>query len=146
MARSEKGRAGGDEPNLLATTQPMNTRATIRISAVVGFLAVALGAFGAHGLKTTLEANNQLPNWNTAAHYHLIHAVAMLAVALHAPARKCAWWLWLGGIILFSGSLYVIGLTNLRILGAFVTPVGGVLLMAGWLALLAPPKNAPAAE
>jgi uncharacterized membrane protein YgdD (TMEM256/DUF423 family) len=114
----------------------MNLRAAIRVSAILGFLAVACGAFGAHGLKGVLEANHQLENWKTAAQYHLIHSVAMLAVALHAPARVWAWRLWLAGIVFFSGSLYVIGLTNMKMLGAFVTPIGGVLLMAGWLALL----------
>jgi uncharacterized membrane protein YgdD (TMEM256/DUF423 family) len=90
-----------------------------------------------------LEANNQLANWNTAAHYHLVHSVAMLVVAIHAPARVWAWRLWLAGIVFFSGSLYAIGLTNLRILGAFVTPLGGVLLMAGWLALFGTAKEEP---
>ena len=120
----------------------MNARAAIRVSAVLGFLAVACGAFGAHGLNSILVANNQLENWKTAAQYHLIHSVAMLAISLQAPARVWAWRLWLAGIVFFSGSLYVIGLTNLRILGAFVTPIGGVLLMAGWLALLRGEKRA----
>ena len=88
-----------------------------------------------------LVANNQVDNWKTAAQYHLVHAVAMLAVALAAPARVWAWRLWLIGILLFSGSLYTIGITNLRILGAFVTPVGGVFLMAGWAALTVSPKG-----
>ena len=95
-----------------------------------------MGAFGAHGLNSILVAHNQLDNWKTAAQYHLVHAVAMLAVALAAPGRVWAWRLWLIGILLFSGSLYTIGITNLRILGAFVTPVGGVFLMAGWAALM----------
>ena len=108
----------------------------------MGFLAVGMGAFGAHGLNATLVANNQLDNWRTASQYHLVHAVAMLAVALAAPTRVWAWRLWLVGIVLFSGSLYTIGLTNLRILGAFVTPIGGLFLMAGWAALISNPKNA----
>jgi uncharacterized membrane protein YgdD (TMEM256/DUF423 family) len=119
----------------------MNSRVAVRISAVMGFLAVAMGAFGAHGFNAILKANDQLANWNTGAHYHLVHAVAMLAVALAAPGRVWAGRLWLIGILLFSGSLYTIGLTNLKILGAFVTPIGGVFLLAGWAALLSKPKS-----
>ena len=118
----------------------MNTSASVRIAAILGFLGVAMGAFGAHGLNAMLLANNNLENWKTAAQYHLIHAVAMLAVALAAPARIWAWRLWLIGILLFSGSLYTIGLTNLKILGAFVTPTGGLFLLAGWGALLTTPR------
>jgi uncharacterized membrane protein YgdD (TMEM256/DUF423 family) len=107
----------------------------------MGFLAVALGAFGAHGLKGVLEGYDQLENWRTAASYHLIHSVALLAIALHLPGRVWAWRLWLAGIVLFSGSLYVIGVTNIRILGAFVTPIGGLFLLAGWAALFANSKT-----
>ena len=119
----------------------MNSSVAVRIAAVMGFLAVAMGAFGAHSLNAILKANDQVANWNTGAHYHLVHAVAMLAVALAAPGRVWAWRLWLIGILLFSGSLYTIGLTNLRILGAFVTPVGGIFLMAGWAALTVKAKG-----
>ncbi len=108
----------------------------VRISAIMGFLAVACGAFGAHGLKGTLDATGQLANWNTAAHYHLIHSVALLAVALHAPFRVWAWRLWLAGTVVFSGTLYVLAVTGMKWLGA-ITPIGGVLLLAGWLALVA---------
>lgn len=107
----------------------------------MGLLAVAAGAFGAHSLNAILEANNQLDIWRTASQYHLVHAVAMLAVALAAPGRVWAWRLWLIGILLFSGSLYTIGITNIRILGAFVTPIGGVFLMAGWAALIPSSKG-----
>jgi len=119
----------------------MNPRLAVRIAAAMGFLAVAMGAFGAHGFNAILKANDQLANWNTGAHYHLVHAVAMLAVALAAPQRVWVWRLWLIGIVLFSGSLYTIGLTNLKILGAFVTPLGGLFLLAGWAALLPNPRN-----
>ena len=107
----------------------------------MGFLAVSLGAFGAHGLKATLEANQQLANWNTAAQYHLIHAVGLVALALHAPLRVWAWRCWLLGILIFSGSLYVLALTNIKVLGA-ITPIGGLFLLGGWLALAIPSKNA----
>lgn len=118
----------------------MNSRAALTISAIMGFLAVALGAFGAHGLEPILLANNRVANWNTASHYHLIHAVGLLALALHAPLRVWAWRCWVGGIVIFSGSLYVLALTNMKWLGA-ITPIGGVLLLAGWLALACPSRS-----
>lgn len=113
----------------------------VRISAIMGFLAIALGAFGAHGLKTTLEANNQLANWNTAAQYHLVHSVALLALALQAPLRLLAWRLLLAGTVIFSGTLYVLGFTGAKWLGA-ITPAGGLLLLAGWLAIFVQGKKA----
>lgn len=108
-----------------------------------GFLAVALGAFGAHGLKTRLadlpDVARRLAWWDTAAHYHLLHALALglLALALErVPA------VWVGragvalsvGIVLFSGSLYAMTLTGVTALGA-VTPLGGVGFLLGWLSL-----------
>jgi uncharacterized membrane protein YgdD (TMEM256/DUF423 family) len=113
----------------------MNSQTAFRISAVLGFLAVVLGAFGAHGLKATFEANGQAANWETAAHYHLIHAAVMLGLAAVQPWRRTAWWLLFAGVVIFSGSLYVLALTNLKWLGA-ITPFGGLSLLAGWLALV----------
>jgi|SRR5688572_20490984 uncharacterized membrane protein YgdD (TMEM256/DUF423 family) len=118
----------------------MHPRTALTVSAIMGFLAVALGAFGAHGLKPSLLANNQLENWNTAAHYHLVHAVAMLALALHAPMRTWAWRFWLLGTVIFSGSLYFLAALNMKVLGA-VTPFGGLFLLAGWAALLFEKRN-----
>ncbi len=113
----------------------------LRITAITGFLAVAFGALGAHGLegalKPTLDAAQlakQLGWWHTAAQYHIIHAVAMLAIALREPVAVWAWRLMLAGIALFSGSLYVMGATGSLAL-RHVTPIGGLLLLAGWLAL-----------
>jgi uncharacterized membrane protein YgdD (TMEM256/DUF423 family) len=117
----------------------MNT--AIRITAITGFLAVALGAIGAHGLQGALKTlppeqfAKQMAWWNTGAQYHIVHAAAMLALALHAPFAKWAWRLMLAGIVLFSGSLYIMaatGATTLR----HLTPIGGFLLLGGWLALL----------
>lgn len=109
----------------------------IMISGLMGALAVACGAFGAHALKSRLPAD-LLAIWNTGAHYHLVHAVALLALALHAQATGrsggWAWGLLLSGVVIFSGSLYALALSGVRVLGA-VTPVGGVLLIAGWIAL-----------
>lgn len=125
----------------------MQSLATLRITAVTGFLAVALGAIGAHGLEAVLRPSldaaqlaKQLAWWHTAGQYHLIHAVAMLAIALHAPLAKWAWRLMLAGIVLFSGSLYAMGATGNTAL-RHVTPIGGLLLLAGWLALCLPERG-----
>lgn len=112
----------------------MNSQTAFRISAVFGFLAVALGAFGAHGLHDMLEKNARLGTWETAVLYHLTHAVVLLVLATLRPLRTCAWWLMLAGIVIFSGTLYTLALTNVKWLGA-ITPVGGVCLLLGWLAL-----------
>lgn len=112
----------------------MNTQAAFRISAIAGFLAVALGAFGAHGLHDLLEKNGRLATWETAVLYHLTHAVVLLLIAALRPLRAVAWWLMLAGVAVFSGTLYVLALTNMKWLGA-ITPFGGVFLLCGWLAL-----------
>lgn len=109
---------------------------------VAGFTAVALGAFGAHALGPRLEAMQRLETWKTATLYHLVHAVALLAVAVAGRGLRVAAWCWVAGTILFSGSLYLLALTGLGYLGA-ITPCGGVLLLAGWLALLLRDRNAP---
>ena len=109
------------------------------IGAVNGFLAVACGAFGAHGLEARLTANGRAANWETAASYHMYHAIAMLAgscVASRAPEamtnRNGA--CFLGGFIFFCGCLYALALTNIKVLGA-ITPIGGVLFLVGWVLL-----------
>ena len=111
-----------------------------RIAAVLCFLAVALGAVGAHGLRSMLEARGMIEVWNKAVFYHFIHAIALLALALYGTINRGACLLLLVGIFLFSGSLYLLALTNLRWLGA-VTPLGGLCFLAGWACLVfAPPK------
>ena len=113
----------------------------IRIAALLCFLAVALGAFGAHWLKPTLESRNLVDVWNKAVLYHFIHAIALLVLALYGTVNRGAWWLFFAGIFLFSGSLYLMALTNLRWLGA-VTPFGGLCFLAGWAWLIiAPPAR-----
>ena len=106
----------------------------IRIGAALGFLGVALGAFGAHALREKLSPAS-LQIWNTAVLYHLLHAVVLLALGLHARAAgadvKTSGALFLAGIVLFSGSLYALALTGIKPLGA-VTPVGGLCFLAGW--------------
>src|SRR5438046_9686465 len=83
-----------------------------RIAAALCFLAVALGAFGAHSLKQTLETHGMLDVWNKAVLYHFIHALALLVLALCGTANRSAWWLLFAGIFLFSGSLDVMPLTT----------------------------------
>ncbi len=106
----------------------------IGVSGVLGFLGVALGAFGAHGLKGKLPPN-LLEAWHTGVLYHLIHALALLALALYARASSANVGLPAGffaaGIVLFSGSLYALALTGVTRLG-LITPFGGLCFLAGW--------------
>lgn len=103
------------------------------------FLGVALGAFGAHGLKTKV-APEMLTTWNTAVQYHLVHALGLLVIGILChlvPAAmlvRAAGWLIFLGVLLFSGSLYVMVLTGIRGLG-MITPIGGVAFLIGWLLL-----------
>lgn len=108
-----------------------------RAAAGFGALAVVLGAFGAHGLKGTLESQGGVSIWETASHYHLLHAVALYAMAVGAPRRRTAWFLMLLGTIVFSGSLYGLAVGGPRWLGP-VTPLGGLAMVLGWGALALP--------
>ena len=111
-----------------------------RIAAALCFLAVALGAFGAHALKSTLQAHDMMEAWKTAVLYHFIHAIALLVLGLGPNRNRGAWWLLFAGIFLFSGSLYLMALTDIQWLGA-ITPLGGLCFLAGWLWLvLRPPE------
>lgn len=109
------------------------------IAALNGFVAVALGAFGAHGLKQRLSAD-LLAVYQTGVQYHFYHTLALLLVAalmLHWPLNNALRWsalLFCIGIVIFSGSLYVLSITGIRWLGA-ITPLGGVAFLAGWIAL-----------
>ncbi|MDB4987145.1 MAG: rane protein [Myxococcaceae bacterium] len=112
-------------------------------AAILGFLSVALGAFGAHGLKARLAAlpdgADRLEWWKTAALYHLTHALALALTAGwfgDTRAGRFACSAFILGIVLFSGSLYTMTLTGVRWLGA-VTPLGGLALLAGWALLAA---------
>lgn len=114
------------------------TRLWFVAGAISGFLGVALGAFGAHGLKARVPPD-LLAVFETGVRYHLVHALALLAVAWAAErwpgtAPGAAGALFLAGIVVFSGSLYLLVLTGQRWLGA-ITPIGGVCFLAGWLAL-----------
>jgi uncharacterized membrane protein YgdD (TMEM256/DUF423 family) len=110
------------------------------LGAISAFIAVAAGAFGAHALRARLPAD-LLAVFETAARYQMYHALGLLAVAWSAaqwPGAlvRSAGWLFVGGTVVFSGSLYVLSLTGLRWLGA-VTPLGGLLFLGGWAALAA---------
>jgi uncharacterized membrane protein YgdD (TMEM256/DUF423 family) len=112
----------------------MSTRRTLLAGALLGGLGVAAGAFGAHVLKDALGAG-RLGWWNTAVQYQMCHAVALLALAaLPVPRRGFAAALLVSGTIVFAGTLYIMALTGLRWLGA-VTPIGGLLMIAGWAVL-----------
>ncbi len=107
--------------------------------AISGFLSVALGAFGAHGLKNRLSAE-MLAIFETGVRYQMYHALALLAVAWACSRWPGTWsagsgWLFLAGTLIFSGSLYVLALSGVRWLGA-ITPLGGLAFLAGWLCLL----------
>lgn len=109
----------------------------LRLAAFFGFTAVALGSFGAHGLKTLLTTNGTSAIWQTAVDYQFYHTLALLALAAlpASPARlRPPAFFWSLGLLVFSGSLYLLAITNLRWMGA-ITPVGGVLLLTGWLVL-----------
>lgn len=107
------------------------------MAAILGAAAIALGAFGAHGLEEILVENDSVDNWETASRYHLVHAILLYALAWLAPARVKAWWTLFAGTVIFSGTLYVLSVTGIKILGA-ITPIGGVALIAGWVALAVP--------
>jgi len=109
----------------------MTRRAARITAAATGLLAIALGAFGAHALRGVLEAHQTRDLWNTAVFYHLVHAPALLWAATAEPFLQGAIICWTVGIVLFSGSLYALALTKISLLGA-ITPIGGLLLMAGW--------------
>jgi uncharacterized membrane protein YgdD (TMEM256/DUF423 family) len=117
----------------------MNRIALVRVAAAFCFLAVALGAFGAHALKTTLQSSGMLDVWSKAVLYHLVHAVALLALAFYGAGNRAAYLLLAAGILFFSGSLYAMALTNARWLGA-ITPLGGLCFLAGWAWLVIAPK------
>ena len=117
----------------------MSPKFTLALASIAMFLAVALGAFGAHALKARLSAE-MTAVWQTAVQYHAWHALALFGLGLlmlHWPERTdlgIAAWLLLAGIVLFSGSLYALALTGVRGLGA-VTPIGGVAFLVGWAVL-----------
>ncbi|MBA2538901.1 MAG: DUF423 domain-containing protein [Deltaproteobacteria bacterium] len=110
----------------------------IALGALNAALSVAAGAFGAHGLRDRLEPR-ALEIFETAARYHMYHALAMVLAGLLAarggslaPGARTAGWMFQVGIVVFSGSLYALALTDIKVLGA-ITPLGGAAFLAGWL-------------
>jgi len=118
----------------------MTNSTALRIAAGLGALAVALGAFGAHGLKELLAGNATAGIWEKAVFYHFIHAVMLFILAGRQPMRWGAWFSFLVGILIFSGSLYLLAVTNARWLGA-ITPFGGISFIVGWVWLLIKPPG-----
>lgn len=119
----------------------MNTRSKqiLWVGACSGLLAVALGAFGSHALKPLLTANNRLDTYELGSRYHFYHTLVLLAIGLiltkvESKSIALAAWLILSGTIVFSGSLYMLSLTNQTWLG-MITPVGGLCLIGGWACL-----------
>jgi uncharacterized membrane protein YgdD (TMEM256/DUF423 family) len=128
----------------------MNASFWLRVGAIWGFLAVAMGSFGAHGLRDRFESLGSLPgglpaerlqaNFQTATQYQMYCAFALLVVGLMAragwsgAALDTAGWLFLAGSLVFSGSLYILCITGEKWLG-MITPIGGVAMLAGWIAL-----------
>lgn len=116
----------------------MKTKHIIQTAAVSGVLAVSLGAFGAHGLAPLLEKTGRVATFETAVSYHFYHSLALLLTGLltaHFPTIRAfsqGAWLFVAGIFVFSGTLYVLSLTGMTILGA-ITPFGGVAFIMGWI-------------
>ncbi len=114
----------------------MTQKFVLLTAAVLGGLSVGIGAFGAHALRATLEAGGRLETFDTAVKYQFYHTLALLAIGIlmyHIPDKRLGYaaLAMLIGIVIFSGSLYVLCLTGVRWWGA-VTPLGGVALIVGW--------------
>lgn len=113
----------------------------IIIAAILGFLGVTLGAFGAHALKDKFKEEKYVKNWETAVSYQFTHAfaIALTGILMHllgtSSSFTWAMWLFTAGTVIFSGSLYVLSLTGIKKLGA-ITPIGGLCMLAGWALLL----------
>ncbi|PJZ70968.1 hypothetical protein CH373_00035 [Leptospira perolatii] len=108
------------------------------LAGIFGFLGVAIGAFGAHGLKSVISPE-LMSVFETGTKYHLLHAIVMFVIAISDKYRESFWirlgfWLISTGIIFFSGSLYILSITGVKILGA-ITPIGGLCFLAGWISI-----------
>jgi len=141
MGRKAEGGSGGEgcpglkEPGCGDIFDGMTNSQAMRVAAVLGALGVALGAFGAHGLKPLLVQNGTVEVWEKAVFYHFIHAVMLYVLGSRRPLAKGPWFSMLAGIVFFSGSLYLLAYTNIRWLGA-ITPIGGVSFIVGWIWLI----------
>lgn len=121
----------------------MNPHRIRQWAAAFGFLAVLLGAFGAHGLEERLTELNRVETWETAVFYHFIHALALFVLSLMPRPPKGAVLGFIIGILIFSGSLYALSLTGITKLGA-ITPFGGLAMMVGWGCLFISKREAEA--
>ena len=110
----------------------MTRHAALRVAGLTGFVGIALGAFGAHALQNLLLLHHAREIWNTAVLYHLVHVSVLLWLVRGVSVCATPFLCFTGGIFLFSGSLYALALTDIHWFGA-ITPIGGILLMAGWL-------------
>ena len=116
----------------------MDMKIFVILGAVNAFISVALGAFGAHGLEGRIS-DHYLGIWETAVQYQMFHAAGLLAIGiligLTGVPMNAAGWLMFAGIIFFSGSLYVLAVSGISVLGA-ITPIGGVLFLAAWVMVI----------
>ncbi|MAC86266.1 MAG: hypothetical protein CMC94_04895 [Flavobacteriales bacterium] len=117
----------------------MNSVKTLKIAALFGFLSVLIGAFGAHGLEDVLIENQRLETYKTAVNYQFYHTLALLLVGVLMMSNPSKYLIrsakmFVYGILFFSGSLYLLSLTNYTFIGV-VTPIGGLFFIFGWLAL-----------
>jgi uncharacterized membrane protein YgdD (TMEM256/DUF423 family) len=101
-----------------------------KVGAAICFLAVVLGAFGAHALRATLTANDSRAIWNTAVLYQFLHGLALIMLSTQ-DTNRFACYFFIAGIVLFSGSLYALAATHATWLGA-ITPLGGICFLIGW--------------
>lgn len=119
----------------------MTSKQLLLTGAILGLLSVALGAFGAHALKATLTVNNRVETFETAVRYQFFHALAFLFAGLWVSQMGNESWAggyaWLAGVVLFSGSLYTLSITNSTALPIVLsTPLGGVCFLTGWIMLI----------
>ena len=119
----------------------MNSKQILQLAGISGVLAVGLGAFGAHSLEALLIQNGRLDTFQTAVNYHFYHTLALLGIGILATVKpdwkgiSFAAWSMVLGILIFSGSLYVLSLTGITWLGA-ITPLGGLAFILGWSSLV----------
>ena len=118
----------------------MSAKLIIIIAGIFGALAVGLGAFGAHGLEAPLTANGRLDTYETAVKYQFYHTLALLLTGILLMNINHDYFIWASwsfiiGMVIFSGSLYILSLTNVTWLGA-ITPIGGLALIVGWVFLI----------
>ncbi|MFC3414900.1 DUF423 domain-containing protein [Algoriphagus hitonicola] len=119
----------------------MNPKQIIQVAAILGALAVGIGAFGAHGLEDILAKNGRTETFETAVKYHFYHAITLLLVGILSNSRvgylrgmSFSAINLIIGIIIFSGSLYILSITNITWLGA-ITPIGGIAFILGWVGI-----------